>query len=337
MTGGETGGRPVVVITEVTDLDPRAGTELLEAHGFEVVVLPGHGLRAGADAPIPARASHAVAAIVGFAPFGAPELERFPSLRLICTTSTGTDMVDEAAASARGVEVLGLGGVATEEVALHALALILGALRGVPAGQAVVAAGGWTSDLVVTPPRIGALTLGLVGFGRIARELARIGAPIFHRIVAVDPFPADPVDGVELISLEELTATADVVSLHLPSTPETSGLVSAEVLGALRPGAVLVNVSRADLVDEGALIVSLDTGRLTAYAADVLEGEPPALSHPLRDHPRAMITPHVAFLSTASQRRYELGPAERIVARLTADGRVGSAHRDGMAHLPPPT
>jgi phosphoglycerate dehydrogenase-like enzyme len=314
VSGGE---RRVVVITEITDLDPRAGVDLLAAAGFDVVVLPGEGLRAGMTPDdLPPRAADAVAAIVGFAPLGADELALFPALTLVCTTSTGTDMVDAAAAAARGIEVVGLGGVSTAEVAVHALTLMLAALREVPAGREVVSTGGWTTELTATPPEIGALTLGLVGFGRIAQETARIARPLFDRILAFDPYVAEPAHGVELASLDDVLTRADVVSLHVPATAETTGMISADRLRALRPGAVLVNVSRGELVDAAAVRAALDAGLLRAYAADVLDGEPPALDDPLRTHPRAIVTPHMAFLSDASRLRYERGPAERIVARL---------------------
>lgn len=316
MTDGHagTGQRPVVVYTEVTDVDPAGGAALLEAAGYEVVVLP-LGLPADASA-LPARAAEAVAAIVGFAPFGAAELDLFPRLRVVCTTSTGTDMVDTGEAARRGVEVLGLPGVATSEVAMHALTLMLAVLRELPAARAVVAAGGWAEDLTVTPRDIGAATLGLVGFGRIARETARLARPVFARILATDPYVTETEHGVELVGLDALLASADVVSLHLPSTDESRGLMSAERLARLRPGAVLVNVSRGDLVDSEAVTAALDAGTLSAFAADVLDGEPPAVDDPLRRHPRALVTPHVAFLSTASRTRYELEPARRVIAHL---------------------
>lgn len=317
--------RPVVVITEVTDLDPRAGSELLERHGFDVVTLPGEGLRAGTTAEqLPPRADEAIAAIIGFAPFGAPELALFPALRLISTTSTGTEMVDAEAAAERGVDVIGLGGVATAEVAVHALALILSALRELPQAHRVVSAGLWTSEFAATPPEIGAMTLGLVGFGRIARETARIAGPLFARIIATDPYPTEPSAGVELVGLDELLAQSDVISLHLPATDQSRRMFSEQRIAAMRPGAVLVNVSRGELVDGAAVLAALDSGALRSYAADVLDNEPPAVDDPLRTHPRAIITPHIGFLSVASRVRYERGPAETIVAHLTGADRESS-------------
>ena len=304
--------RPVVVITEVGDLDPRHGIDLLESNGFDVVVL-----EAGLSAALPARAADAIAAIVGFAHFGPSELDLFPSLQLVCTTSTGVDMVDVAAAAARNVTVVGLGGVATQEVALHALTLMLAALREVPAGRRVVRDGGWTVDLDATPRPIGDLVLGLVGFGRIARETARIARPLFARVLAADPFVTETEHGVDLVELSTLLAESDVVSLHLPADDESRGLFSAQLIATMRDGALLVNVSRGELVDSAAVLAALESGKLSGYAADVLDSEPPASNDPLRDHPKAIITPHMAFLSTASLDRYELNPARTIVERLS--------------------
>jgi D-3-phosphoglycerate dehydrogenase len=193
---------------------------------------------------------------------------------------------------------------------------MLAALRELPAGRSVVKTDGWTIDLDVTPRPIGELVLGLVGFGRIARETARIARPLFARILATDPFVTETDHGVELVSLDRLVAESDVVSLHLPADDESRGLFSEERIASMRQGALLVNASRGELVNSGAVLHALDSGRLSGYAADVLETEPPTHGHPLRDHPKAIVTPHMAFMSTASLSRYELGPARTIVERL---------------------
>jgi len=308
---------PVVVITEVGDLDPRPAVRILEDGGFEVVVCtdglpdPSRG-----SVSLPARAADAVAAIIGFSPFGADQLALFPDLRLVCTTSTGLDMVDQDAARARGVDVVGLGGVATREVATHALALILAAVRELPVGVRIVRGGGWAVDVPVVPRPIETLTLGLVGFGRIGRELARIARPLFGRVLAFDPAAVEEEHGAQLVDLDSLLTQSDVVSLHLPADDTTRGMFSGARLASLRPGALLVNVSRGELVDDDAVLAALDAGALSGYAADVLDAEPPADDHPLRRHPRAHITPHMAYLSAASLARYEQNPALAIVDRL---------------------
>lgn len=315
----ESSRRPVVVVTEVGDLNPRSAAEFLEANGFEVIVFDQfpHGEVSG-------RAAEAVAAIVGFTPIGPAELGLFPALRLVCTTSTGVDMVDLDAAKERGISVVGLGGVATEEVAVHAVALMLAALREIPAGRAVVRQGGWTVDLDVTPRPIGELVLGIVGFGRIGQETARMTRPLFARVLASDPIVTTTSPGVELVPLDRLLRDSDVVTLHLPADATSKGLFSARRIATMRAGAVLVNVSRGELVDSDAVLAALDSGHLAAYATDVLDAEPPAADHPLRDHPKTIVTPHMAFLSTASLERYELNPARTIVDRLARQHTVGA-------------
>ncbi|RWZ68153.1 C-terminal binding protein [Labedella populi] len=308
--------RPVVVITESGGVDPGGGGALLEENGFEVVVLAGTLPIGEVSGPSSERRRAAVAAIIGLAPFGANEMDQLPDLRIIATTSTGVDMVDARAAADRGIEVVGLGGVATKEVATHALALILASLREVQAGMDVVRGGGWTSELTVTPPDIGRLVLGLVGFGRIARETARIARPLFGRIVATDPFVTESEHGVELVEFDDLLDSADVVSLHVPATADSRGLIARDALARLRPGALLVNASRAEIVDSAAVLDALESGRLSRYAADVLDGEPPAADDPLRSHPRTIVTPHMGFLSTSSLERYELDPAGAIIERF---------------------
>lgn len=218
--------------------------------------------------------------------------------------------------SARGVEVVGLGAVATREVAAHALALILAAVRELPLATGVVRAGGWAVELPVVPRAVDELVLGLVGFGRIGRELARIALPLFARILAVDPAISGPEHGVELVEIERLLEQADVVSLHMPADETTRGMFSAQRIARLRPGAVLVNVSRGELVDGDAVLAALESGALSGYACDVLGAEPPRADDPLRRHPRAIVTPHMAYLSTASLARYERNPARTIVERL---------------------
>ncbi|RWZ52896.1 C-terminal binding protein [Labedella phragmitis] len=312
----ETDERPVVVMTESGDVDPGAGVALLEQNGFEVVVLTGALPLSSGSARSGGGWRNAVAAIIGLAPFGAAEMDRLPALRLIATTSTGVDMVDERAAAERGIEVVGLGGVATREVATHTLALILTSLRELQAGVDVVRGGGWTSELTVTPPDVGRLVLGLVGFGRIARETARLARPLFERIVATDPFVTESENGVELMAFDTLLDVADVVSLHLPATADTRRLIGERAMARLRPGALLVNASRAEIVDSAAVLDALESGRVSRYAADVLDGEPPAADDPLRSHPRAIVTPHMGFLSTSSLQRYELDPARTIIERL---------------------
>ncbi|MER8089685.1 C-terminal binding protein [Streptomyces sp. NPDC087532] len=303
--------RPLVVFTDPEELDVGPGRRLLAEAGFDTRV-------AGSREPdvIAAAARDAVALIVGYAPVDAALLDRLPGVRMLATMSAGYDMIDTSEARRRGVWVSNLPHAATEDVAVHALASALSLVRALPQADATVRGGGWNTEFAELPRRAGELTLGLLGFGRIARVLARIASPVFGRVAAYDPH-ADAAGwppGVERLGRDELIAACDVLSLHTPLTEQTRGMVDAELLARMRPGGYLVNVARGELVDTDALLAALDGGRLRAAALDVFPVEPPAQDDPLRTHPRIQLSPHSAYLSDTSQRAYVCAPAENVIA-----------------------
>lgn len=303
--------RPLVVFTDPEELDIGPGVRLLADAGFDTRVVASRDPEAIAHA-----ARDAVALIVGYAQVDAALLDRLPGLRMLATMSAGFDMIDTAEARRRGLWVSNLPHAATEDVAVHALASALSLVRALPQADATVRGGGWSTEFAEVPRRAGELTLGLLGFGRIARVLARIAAPVFGRVAAYDPH-ADEAGwppGVERLGLDELVATSDVLSLHTPLTERTRGMVDAELLGRMRPGGYLVNVARGELVDAAALLAALDGGRLRGAALDVFPVEPPPLDDPLRSHPRIQLSPHSAYLSDTSLRAYVCAPAENVIA-----------------------
>ncbi|MFI2415731.1 C-terminal binding protein [Streptomyces sp. NPDC018947] len=307
-------GQPVVVFTDTEDLDPEPAAQMLEDAGFEVRI----GDSRAPDV-IASLAADAVALIVGYARVDAALLDRLPGLRLIATMSAGYDMIDTAEAARRGLWVTNLPAVATEDVAVHALACALSLIRRLPQADAVVRAGGWNEDFAAggLPRRASELTLGLVGLGRIARHLATLAAPVFGRIAAYDPHAAqaDWPAGIERYDdLDALAVATDVLSLHVPLAPATRGIADARLLGRLRPGGLFVNVSRGELVDTAALLDALDSGRLAGAALDVLPVEPPPPGDPLSGHPAIRLSPHSAYLSDTSHRAYVCKPAENVIA-----------------------
>ncbi|MET7514734.1 C-terminal binding protein [Streptomyces sp. NPDC005480] len=304
-------GQPVVVFTDPEELDVEPGARLLRDAGFEVRVVGSRD-----PARIAAAAHDAEALIVGYAPVDATLLDRLPTVRMLATMSAGYDMVDTAEARRRGLWVSNLPHAATEDVAVHALAATLSLVRHLPHADATVRSGGWNTEFGELPRRASELTLGLVGFGRIARAVARMATPVFGRVAAFDPH-ADPAgwpSEVDRLGLDELVSRADVLSLHTPLTPQTHGLADESLLARMRPGSFLVNVSRGELVDPDALLRALDNGHLAGAALDVFPVEPPPADDPLRSHPRIQLSPHSAFLSDASQRAYVCAPAENVIA-----------------------
>lgn len=252
----------------------------------------------------------------GFTRIDEALLASLPGLRMICLTSMGTDMVDLTAASERGVVVTSIpGDTAASEVASHAFALTLALLRGIVPAADAVAHGRWVQFAPSAGPRVEQLTLGLIGFGNIGRRVAADYGMHYRDVIAYDPFVSDsPVPGVRLAELDDVIAEADVLSLHLPLTDATAGLIGPERLARMKRGAILVNVSRGGLIDSGAVAAALDRGDLAGVALDVLEDEPPTPGHPLVGHPRAIITPHIAYLSTRTERRYREIPVRNAIA-----------------------
>ncbi len=300
--------KPLVLFAELTDLDPDPARTLLAAAGIETEVL-----RVDDRGDVDPSQRRAFGVIAGYSTIGPALIDQLPQLAIISTSSNGTDMVDVGYATEHGIWVTNVGHAATEEVAVHALTLALSVLRGIPSMMRVSAEGGWTDDLDSMPRRLSALTIGIVGYGRIGAELARLATPLFGRVLAYDPLRPPSDDVARPAELDELLREADVVSLHLPLTETTRNLMDAERIATMRRGAVLVNTARGELVDENACAAALDAGTLTGVGLDVLVGEPPPADHPLRTHPRAIVTPHAAFLSDAALRHYEEDPARYIL------------------------
>ncbi|WP_158865813.1 C-terminal binding protein [Leifsonia sp. AG29] len=309
--------RPLAVYTDTDDIDPAPGIELLEAAGFDVVRLE---TRDADD--IVAAAEGAEALMVGYAAVDADLIRRLPSLRIISMLSMGYDNVDVEAATAAGVWVANLVGAATDEVAAHALGLALAA-RSIDRAARGTRDGGW--GLPHAPKATTESTVGVLGLGRIGRRFAGFAAPLFGEVIGTDPMLPDDEQargglaaaGIRRVGLDELLAESDVLSLHLPLSDETAQLVDADFLAAMRPGSVLVNVSRGGLIDEEALLAALDSGHLSGAGLDVVAAEPPALDHPFRSHPHVVLTPHVAYLSSRTGRAYATGQARNVIALFT--------------------
>ncbi len=256
-----------------------------------------------------ARAAGAAVLITNKAVIDAEAIGQLPELRYIGVTATGTNVVDTAAARARGVLVANVPSYGADSVAEHTLGLMLEAVKHLSAHLAV-GRGGWARqpDFSVSVGRVSLLAgkaLGIVGFGAIGRRVAELGLAFKMRVlVAQRPHRSGPVpSGIVQQPLEALLPEADIVSLHCPLTPETTALMNAERLGLMKPGAVLVNTARGGLIDEPALAAALSSGRLAAAYLDVLSSEPPPEAHVLTSHPRCHVTPHMAWASVEARRR----------------------------------
>ncbi|MGY1637826.1 C-terminal binding protein [Geodermatophilus sp. SYSU D00742] len=297
----------------VTDAD--YGVLDIEA---EVLGAAGHELltaQCRTPADVVAAAGDVDAVLVQYAPITAEVLAALPRLRLVSRYGVGVDVVDLDAARSRGVWVCNVPDYGTAEVALHAVAMLLALLRNLPEHDRQVRAGNWDHRAGGVLPRPGALTLGVVGLGRIGRTTMERAAPWFGGCVGYDPHLPDDAwpPGVERVGPEELFARSNAVTLHLPLTPETRGLVGEDLLARLPPASYLVNTARGGLVDLDAVLRALEDGRLAGTALDVLPEEPPPAGHPLLGHPRALLTPHVAWYSAQAEVELRRKAAENVV------------------------
>jgi glycerate dehydrogenase len=264
-------------------------------------------------------------------PLGAAELAALPALRYVGVTATGTDIIDLEAARARGVAVTNVPGYATESVAELVFAHILHFSYDVAGHNAAVKAGVWaaSSDFCFFRQPLVELagkTLVLVGAGAIGGAVARIGEAFGMRVVRAAVPGAPTRDGETRTPLAEALPRADFVSLHCPLTAATRGLVGAEFLAALKPGAILINTGRGALIDDAALAAALARGQLGGAGLDVLDAEPPPPSHPLTDPRtpwagRIVNTPHIGWGTVESRRRLVSEVARNLAAFLQGQAR----------------
>ncbi len=260
-------------------------------------------------------------AVVGVSRFDEETIDRAPDLRVIARTGIGVDRVDISAATRRGIAVCNAPDAPTVSTAEHALALMLAVAKNLKAGEAGLRSGQEDRYARHHAIELEGTVLGLVGYGRIARRVAEAACALGMQVTAFDPnLPADAFDGTgRSASLSELLASADVVSLHLPLTPETAGSFGPAQFAAMKPGAVFVNTARGGLVDHDALLEALESGRLVGAGLDVTDPEPLDPDHPLLRRLDVVVTPHVASATVAGRIRLLRTAFRQVV--MVLDGR----------------
>ncbi len=266
---------------------------------------PRLGLGMGADTEsLVELCSEVEGVIIGAAPkFTAEVIAQLERCKIIARGGVGVDNIDLEAARANGIQVTYVPDYCVDEVSDHAMAFILYFARKIEAGIAEVEKGGWgIAPLRPIAPLRGA-TLGVVGIGRIGAALADKARAFGMRIIANDPFAPESVFenlGAEKVVLTRIWDESDYISLHVPLMHETRGIVNVEALERMKSDAVLINVARGELVDEGALAAALRKNDIRGAGLDVLKQEPPPPDHPLLGLPNCRVTPHSAWYSTAA-------------------------------------
>jgi phosphoglycerate dehydrogenase-like enzyme len=256
--------------------------------------------------------------LLQYAPITERVVAALPALGVVSRIGAGFDTVDTDACAKHGVWVANSPDYGVGEVATHALALALALMRNIVAYHRDIHAGRWHYLSSGELHRASDMTLGIVGLGRIGKRMAHIGRNVFRRVIACDPYI---IDGdfpayVERGTLAQVFAESNVVSLHVPLTAETRGMIDASVLQRMKPGSFLVNTARGAVVAVDDALHALDRGTLAGLALDVLPVEPMPPDSKLLGHPRVILTPHAAFFSVEAERELRRKAAQNIVTWL---------------------
>lgn len=255
-------------------------------------------------------------------PLDRAHLDGLSRCRVIARYGVGVDNIDVEAATERDIAVACVPDYAVEEVSTHAIALLLALHRRLVRFDRAVREGSWRADAAGEIPRLSECTLGIVGYGRIGAETARKARAFGMRLLVSDPYAdgaAIRAAGATPASYEELLGESDMISLHVPLMPQTRHIVDRAALARMRPGAVLVNVSRGGLVDDDALAEALSAGRLAGAGLDMTEVEPPPASAAILQAPNVLVTPHVAWVSTGAREELQRRAAEEVARVLRGE------------------
>ena len=304
-----------VVTAQAPDHDFTFEMEALDGHG-RIVEIPAD------EAGFIAAAHDADAIYCRGARVPARIIEALPNLKLIALGSVGVDLVDVAAATTRGIPVTNCPDTFIEEVADHAMTLLLSSFRRVVEQDRMVREGRWKEGrpALYQVPRLMGQTLGFIAFGRIPRAISARAAAFGLRMMAYDPYVAETTmlsHGVLPSSFDEVLTQADFVSMHAPGTPEARGMMTAKHFQKMKKTAIFINTGRGATVDEQALIQALQDGRIAHAALDVLETEPPGHNNPLLSMANVTLSPHNASASS----RFDPARKRRVGHELALSAR----------------
>lgn len=307
----------------VTDKLAEEGLSLIRGEaGFEVVVAP----KLASD-PVALREALGEAdgiIIRSGTQLTADVLKDQKRLRAIARAGVGVDNIDVSAATRQGIVVMNTPGGNTVSTAEHTVALILALSRNVAQACASLKAGRWDRSKY-TGNQLEGKTLGIVGLGRVGQAVARRALGFDMTVIGFDPFlsaeRASELGVVGVARLEDLWAQCDYITLHTPLTPETRNLIGEKELQVMRPGVRIINCARGGLIDEAALLKSLDEGKVAGAAIDVFEPEPPPTDHPLVHHPKVVVTPHLGASTEEAQIQVAI-EAARLLTDFFRSGHV---------------
>jgi D-3-phosphoglycerate dehydrogenase len=309
--GGSAPREETMATVLVTDSLAPEGLEILErAEGIEVVEAPGLDPGAllerikSADALVIRSGTKVTSDVIAAA----------DKLSVVGRAGIGVDNVDVPAATARGIVVMNTPGGNTVTTAEHAVALIISLARHIPQATASMKAGKWEKSRFLGMELYNR-TLGVIGLGNIGRIVAQKAKGLGMKVVSYDPFLSEEAAakaGVEPVGLDELLARSDVLTVHVPRTKDTTGLLDREAFAKCKRGVLVVNAARGGIVDEEALLEALNSGQVGGAGLDVFEQEPPPADHPLVAHERVICTPHLGASTEQAQVNVAIAVAEQV-------------------------
>ncbi|WP_369745461.1 C-terminal binding protein [Paenarthrobacter sp. AMU7] len=300
-----------IVITDCDHDSIDIERAVAEAAGVELVLA-----QCRTEEEVVTAAAGADAIVVQYAPITAKVLDALPGLKAIGRYGVGVDTLDVEAATARGVAICNVPDYGTEDVSDHAIALAVSLARGITQLDRGVRRGDYSLGPVQPLHRISGRVFGVVGLGLIGAATGRKAKGLGYEVIGSDPLltPGSVTeDGITVVGFEDLIARADVISLHVPLNQYTHHLINSEVLGKVKPGAVLVNTCRGGVVDTDAVAAALKDGRLHAAGLDVFEVEPLPRTSPLLGVENAVLTPHAAWYSAESYAELKRRTVENVV------------------------
>jgi D-3-phosphoglycerate dehydrogenase len=262
-------------------------------------------------------------------PITAEVMAKMPKCRIIARYGIGVDTIDLGAATAAGIIVTNNPTYCIEEVAEHTMALLLDSARKIAFYDRLVRAGTWAVPPGKPLYRLVGRTLGLVGFGNIARQVAARAAAFGMKILYADPFVMEGQFGEpgRKVELDQLYTESDFVSVHPPLTPQTRGMINDGAFSKMKPGAVLINCSRGPVVDTAALVRALDAKKIAGCALDTTDPEPLPDPHPLRSRDNVIINPHVAWYSETAMVGLQAGAPNEVRRVLTGEWPVNVVNK----------
>ncbi len=303
-----------VLLTDYAWADVEIERRTLAEIDAELVVAPKDQQDAASLASL-AREKRVDAIMTNWAKVPQVVIEASPQCRIVSRLGIGLDNIDVAYCTSRGIPVTNVPDYCLIEVAEHALALILSLSRKVAFYHHETKQGRYQLQAGPALRRIEGQTLGIVGLGNIGQKLAEKARGLGLLMVATSR-KQEPMLGVEYVTLDELLARSDYVSLHTPLEPATRHMIGAAQLARMKPSAYLINTARGGLIDHAALLDALEKGQLAGAALDVQDPEPPDLSQPLFQDPRVVVTPHAAFVSQESLANLRARVARQVATRL---------------------